>query len=139
MDQNNLFVLFYFSILHLGELQRTCKCLLFNTQNRPTLLYKVHKILVKYSMYSRVQWFSTFILFYHMGAFHEWDSLVRRPFVKKKNSRTPQQVDAHTVFKTRRATGSLRIRAGFGNSGNIFTKDQRILEKTKIQNLFLNL
>ena len=41
---------------------------------------------------------------------------------------------ARIVFKTRIATGSLRIRAGFGNSGNIFTKDQRILAKTKIRN-----
>ena len=38
------------------------------------------------------------------------------------------------VFKTRRATESLIIRAGFRNFENIFTKDQRILEKTKIQN-----
>ena len=39
---------FYFPILHLGELQTTCNCFI---QNRPTLLYNVHKILV-YSMYS---------------------------------------------------------------------------------------
>ena len=31
-----IFIIFYFPILHLGELQPTCKCF---TQNRPTLLY----------------------------------------------------------------------------------------------------
>ena len=64
--------------------------------------------------------------------FHELDLPVLRAFVKKKiNLRMPHRVDAHAVFKTRRAAGNLRIRAGFRNCGNIFTKDQRILTKTK--------
>ena len=68
-----------------------------------------------------------------MLVFHELDLLVLRPFVKKKiYSRTPHRVHARAIFKTRRATGSLRITAGFGNSGNIFTKDQRILVKKGI-------
>ena len=54
---------------------------------------------------------------------------------KKKYLRTPHRVHPRAIFKTRRATGSLRIRAGFGSSGNIFTKDQRILAKKKIWNL----
>ena len=69
-----------------------------------------------------------------MLVFHALDLLVLRPFVKKKKSRTPHRVHARAIFKTRRATGSLRIRAGFRNLGNIFTKDQTILAKTKIQN-----
>ena len=64
--------------------------------------------------------------------FHELDLPVLRAFVKKKiNLRMPHRVDAHAVFKMRRATGNLRIRAGFRNCGNIFTKDQRTLTKTK--------
>ena len=72
-----------------------------------------------------------------MLVFHELDLLVLRPFVnnKKKYLRTPHRVHPRAIFKTRRATGSLRIRAGFGSSGSIFTKDQRILAKKKIRNL----
>ena len=54
--------------------------------------------------------------------------------IKKKKKFAHASLRGRAVFKTRRATGSLRIRVGSGNSGNIFTKDQRILKKTKIRN-----
>ena len=36
------------------------------------------------AIHIRVQWFSTFFRFYHMGAFHDLDLLVLRPLKKKK-------------------------------------------------------
>ena len=67
-----------------------------------------------------------FFRFYHMLVFHELDLLVLRPFVKQTKI-----IRARPTECTR---APLIIRAGFQNFENIFTKDQRILEKTKIQN-----
>ena len=97
--------------------------------------YTIYDTYPPHVLCTRVQWFSTFFRFYHMNTCHEWDLLVLRPLKKKKKfSRTPHRVHARDVFKTRRATGSLKIGAGFWNSANIFTKHQRILEKKKIRN-----
>ena len=65
-------------------MQRTPRSFIKNGKERKNAAFFWKEL-----MPNRVQWFSTFFRFYHMGAFHDLDLLVLRPLKKKKVFRAP--------------------------------------------------